>query len=80
MRLTCQSTSLSLCHNGDMNGDAQNGGMLNPEDFTKTQEPLTHAMNEVILHRGRSPHLTRLNISIDGVFLTEAIVPPLAPL
>jgi len=47
---------------------------LKVEDFTKADEPITHAMNEVILHRGRSPHLTMLNIFIDGVFLTEAIV------
>jgi NAD kinase len=74
MRLTCQSSSTSLCtSNGDDNGLLENGD-LKSEDFTNTQEPIIHAMNEVILHRGRSPHLTMLNISIDGVFLTEAIV------
>lgn len=71
MRLTCQSTSASLCN--DTFNDVSNG-KLHSEDFTKSEEPIIHAMNEVILHRGRSPHLTMLNISIDGVFLTEAIV------
>jgi len=80
MRLTCQSTSSSLCRNGETNGNGnQYSGMLKSEDFTKTGDPIIHAMNEVILHRGRSPHLTRLNISIDGVFLTEAIVLPTQP-
>lgn len=69
MRLTCQSKqSLSLYN-------SNNNGNLSSEDFTSAEEPVIHAMNEVILHRGRSPHLTMLNIYIDGVFLTEAIVP-----
>src|SRR5947207_3870323 len=59
-------------------------GNLHVEDFTLSSEDLpgegiTHAMNEVILHRGRSPHLTMLDISIDGVYLTEAIVLPPLP-
>jgi NADH kinase len=73
MRLTCQSTSSPLI---SPNVSPYNGKSLHSEDFTKSQEPIIHAMNEVILHRGRSPHLTKLNISIDGVFLTEAIVSP----
>ena len=32
-----------------------------------------HAMNEVILHRGSSPHLAYLNISVGNRFLTEAV-------
>ena len=74
MRLTCQSTSTGLVRTnidlGNMNGE-----VLQTADFTDEREPIIHAMNEVILHRGKSPHLTLLNISIDGVFLTEAIVP-----
>ena len=70
MRLTCRSApSSNLLYNG-----TSNNGSLSIEDFTTSAEPITHAMNEIVLHRGRSPHLTRLNISIDGVFLTEAIV------
>jgi NAD kinase len=71
MRLTCQSTPSS---NLLYTTNGRNGTLIT-EDFTNSQEPIIHAMNEVILHRGRSPHLTMLNISIDGVFLTEAIVP-----
>jgi NADH kinase len=62
-------------------GTGDGNGTLHVEDFTLSGvegEGMTHAMNEVILHRGRSPHLTRLDISIDGVFLTEAIVSPLS--
>jgi NAD kinase len=70
MRLTCQSAPTStILYNAN-----SNNGNLRVEDFTNSDEPITHAMNEIVLHRGRSPHLTRLNISIDGVFLTEAIV------
>src|SRR5579862_3905569 len=70
MRLTCRSApSSNLLYNG-----TSNNGSLSIEDFTTSAEPITHAMNEIVLHRGRSPHLTRLNISIDGVFLTEDIV------
>lgn len=36
-------------------------------------EPSTFAMNEVLLHRGRTPHLAVLSISIGGHFLTDAI-------
>ncbi|KAI5790272.1 ATP-NAD kinase-like domain-containing protein [Geopyxis carbonaria] len=32
-----------------------------------------HAMNEISLHRGREPHLTIFDVSIDGAFLTEAV-------
>ena len=79
MRLTCQSSSTSLCStstNNSLNNSLKDGERLRSEDFTNSEETIIHAMNEVILHRGRSPHLTMLNISIDGVFLTEAIVAP----
>jgi len=80
MRLTCQSTRLSSSL--VLPSDVSNGN-LHTEDFTPVTEgggQITHAMNEVILHRGKSPHLTMLDISIDGVYLTEAIVPLPCPL
>lgn len=33
----------------------------------------THAMNEVILHRGRDPHLAIVDVYVGGRFLTEAV-------
>lgn len=33
-----------------------------------------HAMNEVIIHRGMSPHMAILNVFVDNRFLTEAVV------
>jgi len=32
------------------------------------------AMNEITLHRGRSPHLNIVDVYVDGVHLTEAYV------
>ena len=32
-----------------------------------------HAMNEVIIHRGRDPHLAVVEVSVGGRFLTEAV-------
>ncbi|KAL1620764.1 NADH kinase pos5 [Neofusicoccum ribis] len=32
-----------------------------------------YALNEIILHRGRAPHLTQINISVNGRHLTDAI-------
>lgn len=31
-------------------------------------------MNEVVLHRGRSPHLSTVDVLVDNVHLTEASV------
>lgn len=40
----------------------------------KVKEPiLAHAMNDIFLHRGNSPHLTNLDIFIDGEYLTRTI-------
>jgi NADH kinase len=33
-----------------------------------------HLMNEVALHRGRSPHMTTIDAYVDGRHLTQAIV------
>ncbi|KAL8991585.1 MAG: hypothetical protein Q9177_000046, partial [Variospora cf. flavescens] len=35
--------------------------------------PIIHAMNEIIIHRGATPHLAHIAISIGGRFLTEAV-------
>ena len=32
-----------------------------------------HAMNDVIIHRGASPHLAHISVSVGGRFLTEAV-------
>lgn len=46
--------------------------IINAEGETVTP-PHLHALNEIILHRGASPHLTHLTISISGRVLTEAV-------
>lgn len=33
-----------------------------------------HAMNEITLHRGASPHLIYLDAHVNGEFLTEVVV------
>ncbi|KAL8725091.1 MAG: hypothetical protein Q9166_007565, partial [cf. Caloplaca sp. 2 TL-2023] len=39
-----------------------------------TKDPSTiHAMNEIIIHRGATPHLAHIAIFIGGRFLTEAV-------
>ncbi|KAI4189845.1 MAG: hypothetical protein LQ346_005046, partial [Caloplaca aetnensis] len=35
--------------------------------------PTIHAMNEIIIHRGATPHLAHIAIFIGGRFLTEAV-------
>jgi len=35
-----------------------------------------HAMNEVNIHRGKSPHMAIVEVFVDGRFLTEAVVCP----
>ena len=44
--------------------------------FATNSEPTcadTHAMNEVLLHRGSDPHLTHITVMVNGRFLTEAV-------
>lgn len=41
-------------------------------DFSPTLD--IHLMNEVALHRGRSPHMTTIDAYVDGRHLTQAIV------
>ncbi|CCD25547.1 NADH kinase NDAI_0F02290 [Naumovozyma dairenensis CBS 421] len=39
-----------------------------------SKDPIvTHAMNDIFLHRGSSPHLANLDIFIDGEYLTRTI-------
>lgn len=37
------------------------------------ESPAIHAMNEIIIHRGATPHLAHIAIFIGGRFLTEAV-------
>ncbi|KAL8760948.1 MAG: hypothetical protein Q9184_002890 [Pyrenodesmia sp. 2 TL-2023] len=37
------------------------------------ESPTIHAMNEIIIHRGATPHLAHIAIFIGGRFLTEAV-------
>ncbi|SLM39522.1 poly atp nad kinase [Lasallia pustulata] len=44
-------------------------------DNTPTSNPptVTHALNELIIHRGADPHLAIVEVSVGGRFLTEAV-------
>ncbi|KAL8948059.1 MAG: hypothetical protein Q9222_005726 [Ikaeria aurantiellina] len=43
------------------------------EPTTTDPSPPIHAMNEIIIHRGATPHLAHISIFIGGRFLTEAV-------
>lgn len=49
--------------------DAQGNRLSNNGDILQDM----HAMNEVILHRGRDPHLAIVDVFVGGRFLTEAV-------
>ena len=49
----------------DANGDRLNTNGGSPKDM--------HAMNEVLLHRVRDPHLAIVDVFVGGRFLTEAV-------
>ncbi|KAK5061298.1 hypothetical protein LTR84_007840 [Exophiala bonariae] len=49
--------------------DAQGNRLSNNGDVLHDM----HAMNEVILHRGRDPHLAIVDVYVGGRFLTEAV-------
>ena len=49
--------------------DAKGNRMSNNGDLMHDM----HAMNEVILHRGRDPHLAVVDVYVGGRFLTEAV-------
>lgn len=41
-------------------------------DSKESEQPqMIHAMNDIVLHRGDTPHLTTLDIYVDGEFLTR---------
>lgn len=44
-----------------------------PGGITGSAPDEVYAMNEVLLHRGRTPHLSIINIHVGGRFLTEAV-------
>lgn len=54
-------------------------GIFSPEGKQITEAGATHngqdmyAMNEVILHRGREPHLVIVDVFVGGRYLTEAV-------
>ncbi|KAL8720712.1 MAG: hypothetical protein Q9225_002478 [Loekoesia sp. 1 TL-2023] len=41
--------------------------------WSTNELPVIHAMNEIIIHRGATPHLAHIAIYIGGRFLTEAV-------
>ncbi|KAH3903431.1 NADH kinase SCDLUD_001069 [Saccharomycodes ludwigii] len=43
----------------------------NSNNNNSSNNEMVHAMNDIFLHRGDSPHLTNLDIYIDGDFLTR---------
>ena len=51
------------------------GQRLSTDDnsFSSAEAGDIHAMNEVIIHRGKDPHLAIISIFIGGRFLTEAV-------
>jgi len=49
----------------DANGNRLNTNGGTPKDM--------HAMNEVLIHRGRDPHLAIVDVFVGGRFLTEAV-------
>lgn len=52
--------------------DAQ-GNRLNEENATGRDHGDVHAMNEVIIHRGKEAHLAIIEVFVGGRFLTEAV-------
>ncbi|KAL8729355.1 MAG: hypothetical protein Q9181_005031 [Wetmoreana brouardii] len=44
-----------------------------PSEPSAQDTPPMHAMNEIIIHRGATPHLAHIAIYIGGRFLTEAV-------
>jgi NADH kinase len=51
-----------------------NGKRLNSGNgFEESVQTDTHAMNEVLIHRGANPHLAVIQVFVGGRFLTEAV-------
>ena len=49
------------------------GQQASSNDATRSVKRDIHAMNEVILHRGKDPHLAIIEVFVGGRFLTEAV-------
>ncbi|KAI9818415.1 MAG: NADH kinase pos5 [Pycnora praestabilis] len=50
-----------------------NGERISGDDSAASAEGDVHAMNEVIIHRGKDPHLAIVEVFVGGRFLTEAV-------
>ena len=50
-----------------------NGGRLSSNGHPASASQDIHAMNEVIIHRGKDPHLAVVEVYVGGRFLTEAV-------
>lgn len=74
-RLACQKMSIrkEITHLPTSSHIEHNSTHVygNPDDYTLS--PLTYAMNDINIHRGVEPHLTKLDIHVDGEFITRAI-------
>jgi NADH kinase len=49
------------------------GKRVNGNDYIPALSGDVHAMNEVIIHRGKDPHLAIVEVFVGGRFLTEAV-------
>ncbi|KAL8872529.1 MAG: hypothetical protein Q9174_001861 [Haloplaca sp. 1 TL-2023] len=49
------------------------GSKATPSTTSDQDHTHVHAMNEIIIHRGATPHLAHIGIYIGGRFLTEAV-------
>ncbi|AOW05575.1 ATP-NAD kinase-like domain-containing protein [Yarrowia lipolytica] len=74
-RLACQKMSIrkEITHLPSQSHIEHNSTHVygNPDDYNLS--PLTYAMNDINIHRGAEPHLTKLDIHVDGEFITRAI-------
>lgn len=74
-RLACQKMSIrkEITHLPTSSHIEHNSTHVygNPDDYTLS--PLVYAMNDINIHRGAEPHLTKLDIHVDGEFITRAI-------
>lgn len=52
---------------------AADGTPMTSASAVHPSQPHMHAMNEVIIHRGRDPHLAVVEVFVGGRFLTEAV-------
>ena len=52
---------------------AANGERIGGDDSAASARGDVHAMNEVIIHRGKDPHLAIVEVYVGGRFLTEAV-------